>query len=408
MVILMLSVILFLLAITIATVSTRVRITGKLYGVRAVIRQQALGGVEEALHHLEKNTDWESAGGQHGFIPKAEAAVDIGGLTVYHRLTVLDYGIDKVTVRSEAYTKDVIGNPAVKRSATFTVIRDLGPFQHGVFGSQRIYMSSSSIVDSYNSSEGTYQQTKRQTGGDVGTNSTFLYSIVLYYYSWIYGDIYIHPKAAPSKVIYKGWGSGYSGSIKKMTASFPIPPVTPPTGTSLGNITVNAKTVELTPGIYSNLVIRNKGSLVLRDGTYVFNRITMYDGSEIRLKEVTSPAIVYLKDNIEAAREGSGGVIINGGSIVNTTEKPPLLFIMAGTNCRTIQMMGSRGTGPSCYFSIYAPNANIMMYGNSEIYGALVGKYVYIYGNSAVHFDRALRHCVLSPLNMRFISYQVE
>ncbi|MCD6310042.1 MAG: hypothetical protein J7M18_04970 [Candidatus Eremiobacteraeota bacterium] len=407
-VVLLLAIILFLLAITLATISSRLRIAGKIYSVRSVICQFAQMGIEEAIHYLAKNNRWDQAGGPGGFIPTDEVSAVLDDLTVYYRLEVLNYNINKVTVRSRAYLKDVLGNPTITRSATITVVRDASPFQYGVFGAQRMRFILASTVDSYDSSIGPYSATSQTTGGDVGTNSLENFSIYLSWFSWIYGNIYLHPQADPEKVVYQGFGSGFSGSIENMSEAFPLPPVTPPTGTSMGDVVINGETRELPPGIYSNLTLKNKAVLILRSGNYVFNRITMRNESEIRLKDVTVPAVVYLKDDVEAAHDGGGGVMVRGGSIVNTTQKPPLLYIMAGTNCQRILLMGRRHQGPSCYFAIYAPNANILMYGNSEIYGAMIGKTVTIFGNSAVHFDQALKYSIISPQNMRFASYQMD
>jgi hypothetical protein len=66
---------------------------------------------------------------------------------------------------------------------------------------------------------------------------------------------------------------------------------------------------------------------------------------------------------------------------VNNTLKPENLQIYS--------------TGQSVYLTgdatLYAPNAEIKVNGNSTIYGSVIGKSVYVNGNGGIHYDRALQ-----------------
>ncbi len=174
---------------------------------------------------------------------------------------------------------------------------------------------------------------------------------------------------------------GVSGQITGLTTST-VPEVTPPPY-GFGNVAyANDNTmIGLTDSGASpwgrgvlNLSFGSRDNLTLPGGTYHLNSITLSGGATIRF---TGPATVYVVGDIKAA----------GGALLNSSQDAGNLSIISrGKEVRF-------GGGVDFYGSILAPLAEVTMSGNSEYYGALVGRVLKLNGNFTVHVDESL------PLN---------
>lgn len=120
------------------------------------------------------------------------------------------------------------------------------------------------------------------------------------------------------------------------------------------------------------LVVGNGGdNLTLAPGTYYFDSIELKSQGTIT---VTGPTTIYVSGDFKAG----------GGTIANLTNNPHNLQIIS-----TGENVSLRG-GAGFHGSVYAPEANISMLGNSQYFGKFVGGTVEIGGNAKIHVDESI------------------
>lgn len=112
-------------------------------------------------------------------------------------------------------------------------------------------------------------------------------------------------------------------------------------------------------------------SLTLPPGNYYFNSITMHSGATI----ITSGATkIYVGGTVDAS----------GAGIVNSSAKPGNLSIISAGSSFDI------GGTFDFYGSVLAPNADVVVHGDVQWYGTLVGGTVWVKGNAKMHVDESL------------------
>jgi hypothetical protein len=79
---------------------------------------------------------------------------------------------------------------------------------------------------------------------------------------------------------------------------------------------------------------------------------------------------------------------LSGGGIANPSGKATMLGIWACGSTHTSSWTLSGGSG--AYFSVYAPNHDVTISGNGDLWGALAAKSVNASGGSKIHYDEAL------------------
>jgi Tfp pilus assembly protein PilX len=199
------------------------------------------------------------------------------------------------------------------------------------------------------------------------------------------------------------------------TVVYPIPviPVPGTTDLSFGHNatcpTVNpillcsssGQDIYLPPGSYHDIVVTGNETLHLSPGTYNINSIkeqSAQSGIVVDQAPCASPCISSLYTLINPL--GTGAVILNvtgngGGTVVdltgNSVQNPSLVptnfqIMYAGTG--TVSLKGST----SASGVLYAPNASFSFGGNSDWYGAVIGKAMTDMGGAAIHYDRRLQN----------------
>jgi hypothetical protein len=127
--------------------------------------------------------------------------------------------------------------------------------------------------------------------------------------------------------------------------------------------------------------------LHLKAGTYNINSMTANGNSKIVID--SGPVIV----NVAGTGFSDSQKVIDfaGQMASNSTFDPTQLQILyAGT----ARIEGAGGSDNAAL--VYAPNANVVLTGGSDWYGALVGKYVSVNGGAALHYDRHLQKSELA------------
>lgn len=156
-----------------------------------------------------------------------------------------------------------------------------------------------------------------------------------------------------------------------------IAPPTPTTEVMLGDVTVNGN-----------------ADLHLGPGIYVMNSFTM-QGSAKLVIDPGGPVIIKI-----AGVGQTTPLTITGDGVVNDSFNPQnLQFIYGGTD--DISLAGGDQTSAV----IYAPQASAAITGGSDLYGAIVVKYLTETGGAAIHYDRNLANSAKTAGNFMLSTF---
>src|SRR3989338_2264942 len=248
-----------------------------------------------------------------------------------------------------------------------------GLFSYAAFGDNSVTLGGNGATDSYNSSDGAYGGENIGSNGDVGTN----------------GD-------EEGAVTVNGENAQVNGDA-----------ATGPEGTIEGeeNITgskTHDNNVELSavsiPSELSSLsdsgdmhLSNDDDSDALSAGDYQFSSIQISGGT----LTLSGTVRIYLTDSHSLNISGGGSLVVNGqlelyvagdcnvggSGIVNDSGLPSNLVIYS-TYESSGECNGFTLSGNSAFYgAVYAPNANLKVSGDGDIYGALVGKTATVTGN---------------------------
>ena len=245
-------------------------------------------------------------------------------------------------------------------------------------GCGAINISGNAYTDSFDSSLGSYSQTKQLSQGNVGVSG----NISLKGNPTINGSIFAVNtnvgacvNGAPG-ISLSGKATATGGYVQLSAApSFPNPPPVTP-GSQNYNFTANAS---LPPGSYGNITVSGGKTLTLSPGTYNINSISV---SGKALLTVNPSGLVII--NV-AGNNGAQAIDFSGGEIDNTSGIPlNFQFIYGGTS--NLLLSG----GLTSHALVYAPNAAVKLSGGADWFGALIVNTLDDSGGVAIHYDRSL------------------
>lgn len=255
-------------------------------------------------------------------------------------------------------------------------------FRNAAYVRRTISLVGSANTDSYDSSAGSYEQTHVNQYGDIGTNQGSAGTVSMTGNSAVNGTVTVGPGGSSGSV--NGVvGQSYQG-LTVLTEPIPLNDVSVPVGATPADVTVNRRVppTVLPPGSYRNLTVGANGVVELSEGTYVLSgNLDMSAGGQLKLPPGGGRVQIYVLGST---------VSLSGNSIDNQTSIASNLVIYGGPNTRQVTITGN---GQAC-FALYAPEADIRITGNGQIFGSLVGNSLTMTGNGALHFDRALRRLV--------------
>jgi hypothetical protein len=234
-------------------------------------------------------------------------------------------------------------------------------FDYGAFGKLSVDFGGNSSVDSYNSASGNYAKSHSNSGGNLGTDGTSSGAITVHgTASNVYGNLSYGVGGTASSVTIHGHPN--VGDRAALTSNLALPSVIVPSlGTNLG-IQVDGA---LAPG---NTYTAVSGNVTVGAGTYVIGTLAA------SLTLTSGPVVIYVTTAFDAS-------VTN--SIPSKPGVPGNLVFMFGPS-----VVGARLGGGS--YAMYAPDTDLEIHGNSDIYGAIVASSVRITGTPNLHYDRAL------------------
>ena len=286
-------------------------------------------------------------------------------------------------------TSTGITGPATKR--VYATMGLKGLFDSAILVKDRISLMPNTLITGYNSQDATDTDFDLQ----IGTTSTAADSIPIGPGTVIEGDVFAGFGGDPNTVI--GSGGTITGQKFSLHEEIDFPVITPPplpdTGTAL---TATGTTTTLDPtgsGKYTGIDLSQSGVLEIQGGDvelYITGSIDMGNDCEIIVRPGSS-LILYIDGDINA--DNSGGINNQAGNVKD------FQLYATGTSEQVFNMKAKS----SIFGTIYAPDVDIMMYPNTELRGAIVGKNVTFKSGGVFYYDEALRNVSVDDVGARFI-----
>jgi hypothetical protein len=332
------------------------------------------------------------------------------------------------------------GNIAGLNSAQVQVVATYDPFIspvfiYGIAGDSTVCSDiafSGSIMDSWNSAQGSYSSTHQNSGGNIATNGNItLWVDSTQIKGTLFNSSNITVGNCPNGITNWVGGTPWNGLqqlSQPLTYLAPIPP-SPMTstvylpvnsntcwGASPGGCSVSsvssgcnggvAPCVNIAPGSYGNIASSNS-QVHLSAGTYYINSLDLSLGS-VSLDSV--PVVIDLGGN----GIGAGGMLLNshGSATIDSGGIPANLQIV--TACCLSAMIGGQMANPpfirmdassAIYAVIYAPNARVYITGSSPFLGAVVSQKTTCDSSGGFSYDQALQNSLQKVGNFVAVSF---
>jgi hypothetical protein len=133
------------------------------------------------------------------------------------------------------------------------------------------------------------------------------------------------------------------------------------------------------------LTIDGLKNVHLRPGMYKASSLTTSGNGQITIERSTSGEFGKATIFLEGNAPGTNVLQLTGNGMVNRSATPGQLQIWYNGS-KSIILAGNG----LMHSVVYAPNANVQIAGNGQIFGALVANNIFDTGNAGMHFDTAL------------------
>jgi hypothetical protein len=180
-----------------------------------------------------------------------------------------------------------------------------------------------------------------------------------------------------------------SGTTTPAKKPVDLPAIVVPTYPSLGAKSVNG-TVNLAAGNYCYTDLTIKANSVLNvngPANIVLTNFVMRSGAQLKVNSVGGPVKIWVIDDF----------IINSNTTIKSLDQKPSAIEVNLLSDNVIDPnvvvdldVIDFDSNAKMYGTIYAPNANVAIDSNFELFGSLVARAVDLDSNSFVHFDEAL------------------
>ena len=320
---------------------------------------------------LERNITLASVQTAQGFVM---GSIDI---------TVLNPASDYPLVMSKG-TVPWRGDLSIEKSLCVSLTHGTESFfNFGIFGDEGFDIHGNTYTDSYNSDLGAYDPDNAGDSGDIGTNATNLWDVVLLNNTVVNGDATTGYGSDPEYVIQLKNSADITGDMQTLTEPKLLPAYPAPFLTERGVFSLdnNAEPVTITEsGTYTGFTMgANTKVTISGDVTlYVNGDFTMNSNSILEILPDSSLELVL----------GNGTFTQSSNTEVNNlTQDPKNLAIMGTAEFK--EMIWRANT--EFYGVIYVPEATVDYASNGDLYGSIVADYLSIASEAGFHYDESLR-----------------
>jgi hypothetical protein len=232
----------------------------------------------------------------------------------------------------------------------------------GMSATGDISLSGNVYVDSYHSTEGSYDPGTAGDNGDIATEGSVS----------IGGNVTVNGDVSGSDVD-AGGGSNVSGDTSVSRRPIDWPEVDT-TDVETNNDNDQLPLIEQGNMLVSpldddrNFELSSGEDYDIPPGTYYFNDMTLSGQASLNLSGLT---VFYLTGDLDTS----------GGDVVNATEDPKNFIIFMTGGSATVN------ASVDWYGIVYAPDTDIRLTGSADFFGAIVGATIDGSGSVAIHFD---------------------
>ena len=272
----------------------------------------------------------------------------------------------------------------------------VGPFERAILAQENVILKAGMLIDGYNSGDPLDTDIDVQ----VGTTSVLPDSIVLNMGVVVKGNVAVGVGGNVGSVIKDLGASTYRKY--SMLQEVELPLITPPELVDTGlDIKVQGATITVGPtdnGQYGEIELKNAanpGILEVTGGDvvlYITGDISLGQSCEIVIKDGSTLAL-YLEGDLDADN--------NAGF---NNESLPSSFKLFGTSTEE-QSFVLRAKSESLG-AIYAPNADIVVMADSDIYGSVTANNIVMMASGNFYYDVALRTVTTDDDAVRFVIRQ--
>ena len=268
-----------------------------------------------------------------------------------------------------------------------------GPFDTAIYGSDLISLKAGTTIDGYN-------YTKPGECLKIGTNSILPSKVIARSEVTIKGDVFCGPGGDPDTVIDTKLEAVITGETYALDEAFEMPPVELPnylqTLPSIGEIS-------------SSMILtgptRCEGVSLMNRMLIINGPVDLYCNGDFNLDVLSRVVIVdatlnphaylnlYLDGNFTAK---------NSSSVNNDTKDPRKLKVYGLDKCKSFQFL----INSAFYGAIYAPDAEVALQYEVEIYGAILGKILTQQVAADFHYDASLKQGCVSDEMVTFVIKQ--
>jgi len=268
-------------------------------------------------------------------------------------------------------------------------------FRWAAFGEEMLHMDSNARTDSYDSSvsQGSGSYTSQavngagsnqyaNTNGDVGSNGNISMDSNI----GVYGD------ASPgTSGTVTGDLANITGSTAPLPTAYELPEIIVPAITSSGDYLVSVNDA-LSTGAYhfANFEVAiNKTLTIEGPATIVCDNFKLKSGSSIKVDATSGPVKFYVLNDF---------VLNSNTTIFSATYSPAdIAFSLMSDNILDPGVdvsfdadLVDFDSGSKLYGTIFAPDAEIIIDSNFELFGSLVARRTSLYSNARIHYDELL------------------
>jgi len=294
-----------------------------------------------------------------------------------------------------------VGTADQAQRTVYATIGLRGLFEHAILTKGSLVLKSGTVIDGYNSGD----PLDTDFNVDIGTQSTEDSMVVLNSGVIVEGDVLVGIGGDPETVI-KDLGATTDGQFGG-TEKDPLPLISPPTLTDMmADIEAKGKTITITPaenGQYGNIDLASSSEVgILEIDRSIDGKkdVVLYITGNI---ELGNSCEIIVKDGVSLTIYLDGDIISDNGSSIGT-ENP-------SKDALTIQLYGT-GEGEQNFDIkaknnwtgvIYAPNANIDLYANGDVYGAIVSDSFEFKSGGNLYYDEALSEVSMENKGVYFV-----
>lgn len=310
--------------------------------------------------------------------------------TIYLPNSKANYGFTIIGDTENGYVVESTGLTGIAKKTVTSSLKLRGLFDYAVFADEKIELKMGTTVYGYNfeSEPGTLR---------IGTNSTEARALDLKNGVTIEGDVLIGPDGNPDTVIASRMDVDIKGDIYPLPAERNLSIVNVPDGlASAESMGILTNAADITSNVkYDEINLNATGQIVNINGNvaiYVIGDVILGNSAEVRINDSIPDAslTLYLGGNLVAR---------NGAFFNNLTNDPKRLKIFGLENCTNIDFI----TNSIYYGTIYAPNADVVMHNNVEIFGSVVANSFVQHVKANFHYDASLQNVDLNDIGVSFI-----